>query len=313
MIFEGKKILIIGDVMLDKYTFGEVERISPEAPIPVVSVKRETYVPGGAANTANNVAALGGHAVLIGLTGKDQAHDLLAEEARKRRIDVNGVIESDKRRTIQKIRIIAQNQQLLRIDWDDENYIDRETTQILLEKIEAQGKADAIVISDYAKGLVTAELMDAVRDICKIQKIPLIVDPKPQHRDWYHGASVITPNKKEAEGMMGMKLANDREVEAAGNELARTLRSNVLITMGERGMTLFESSSASFHIPTVAKEVYDVSGAGDTVVAVLSLALAIGRPLREAALLANQAAGIKVAKFGTAPVHYDELKPYLKN
>jgi rfaE bifunctional protein kinase chain/domain len=309
--FASKKIAVLGDLMLDKYIFGTVDRISPEAPIPVVSVNRETFVPGGAANTASNVTALSAQAFLMGIVGNDAACEFLLREAQKNKINTDGVIADPQKQTVQKIRVIGQSQQLLRIDYDDDIYIDSSVARKLTTAFSSRKDFDAFVISDYSKGVITSELMREVIAYTSRNKLPLIIDPKPQHKNWYKGAFLITPNKKEAEGMIGHRLQEMKEIEKAGTELSESLDAHILITMGEKGMSLFEKGKAPVHIPTQAREVYDVSGAGDTVVATVSLAISSGASLKEAAILANRAAGIKVRKLGTAPVTIHELQASL--
>ena len=311
--FKKKNILVIGDIILDKYIFGKVERISPEAPVPIIAVEREKYVPGGAANAASNVAGLGGNAILMGIVGDDMARDVLIDEARKRGIDTQAVITDAKKPTIQKIRVVGQNQQLLRIDYEDNDYIEKDVNDKLLEKLEGIKKVDAIIISDYAKGTITRELMEKLKEYSKKRDAFLLIDPKPRHKGFYKGCSLITPNKKEAEELSGMHIETKEDLEKAGKRLIEELGCNVLITMGEKGMSLFEKNKQALHIPTVAKEVFDVSGAGDTVIATLSLAISSGASLKEAAILANYAAGIKVGKLGTATVSISELKASLEN
>lgn len=311
--FKNKNIVVIGDLMLDKYIFGKVERISPEAPVQVVSVDKEKYVPGGAANAANNVASLNGGAYLLGIVGNDIAKDILIDVVKSKSIATEGIVIDSKKPTIQKIRVIGQNQQLLRIDYEDKRYIDNEANLKLLENIKKIDKIDAIIVSDYAKGTINKEIMCEIKEYAIENKILLIIDPKPKHKDFYKGASLITPNKKEAEEMTGIKIENNSDLEKVGKKLMDELECDVLITTGEKGMSLFERGKGPKHIPTVAKEVYDVSGAGDTVIATLSLALSCGASFNDAAILANHAAGIKVGKLGTAPVALNELKQSLEN
>ncbi|MBD3164400.1 D-glycero-beta-D-manno-heptose-7-phosphate kinase [Candidatus Woesearchaeota archaeon] len=309
--FKNQNILVIGDLILDKYIFGNVERISPEAPVPVIEVKKEMYVPGGAANAANNVSSLGGRAFLLGIVGEDTSKDILLEEARNKGISTEGIITDPRKPTIQKIRVVGQNQQLLRIDYEDKSYIDNE--EKIIERIKNKEKIGAILISDYAKGTITKKLMKDVLGLAKKKNIILIIDPKPRHKSFYKSCYLITPNKKEAEEMTNMAIKTEEDLEKAGTKLMEELDCNVLITTGERGMSLFEKKNAPIHIPTLAKEVYDVSGAGDTVIATLSLALSSRASLKDAAVLANHAAGIKVGKLGTAPVSAEELKNSLDN
>ncbi len=305
--FSKRTVVVIGDLMLDKYIFGKVERISPEAPVQIVSVEKENYVPGGAANAACNVASLGGNAYLFGIVGNDISKDILLEETKNKGIDISGVIIDGRKPTIQKIRVLGQNQQLLRIDYENDDYIDDDMHQKMISKIASTDNIDAIIISDYAKGTITEALMQKIIDIAKDRQIPLIIDPKPKHKHLYRGASLITPNKKEAEEMSGMMIRNEDDLTKAGEKLNQDIGCDILITMGERGMSLFRKDKKPMHIPTTAKEVYDVSGAGDTVVASLSLAISSGMEVDDAAILANNAAGLKVAKLGTASVTKEEL------
>jgi rfaE bifunctional protein kinase chain/domain len=303
--FKGKTILVIGDIMLDKYIWGNVERISPEAPVQVVKVEKENYVPGGAANVANNIVALDGKAIIVGIVGNDQAAKLLLEELKKRNIKTEGIFIDDKKPTIQKVRVIAYKQQLLRIDYEKSEYveenIENKIVQLVKEKID---EIDAIIISDYAKGVITKKLIEEIK---KIDGKKIIVDPKPKHLNFYEGVSLVTPNLKEAK-----EMTNKEDIKDIGNELLRRLKAPVLITRGEKGMSLFEKEDTT-NIPTLAKEVYDVSGAGDTVVATLSLALASGATLKEAATIANHAAGVVVGKIGTATATKEEIGKSIEN
>ena len=308
--FSSKRIVVIGDVMLDKYIVGRVRRISPEAPVPVVTVINERFAPGGAANAANNITSLGSNAYLLGITGNDSARGLLLAEAAKQSINTDYLVVSEKKPTTQKIRAIGNDYQLLRIDYENRDEISDELPQLIhnLEQIDA---IDAIIVSDYDKGIVSAELMAAVKGIARKRNILLLVDPKPKHKDLYHDISLVTPNKKEAAEMAGIAIESGGDIETAGDRLMNELNCNVLITRGAEGMSLFEQGRPPVHIPTTAKEVYDVSGAGDTVIATMALAVCSGASLAEAAVLANHAAGIKVGKLGTSPVKIDELRAKL--
>lgn len=304
--FKGKRILVIGDMMLDKYIFGNVERISPEAPVQVVEVEKENYLPGGAANVANNIAALQGNAFMAGIIGKDREADILLNELKKRNITTQGIFIDSNKPTIQKVRILGQKQQLLRIDYEKREYLNKEIENKILNFIKEKiSNIDAVIISDYAKGVITQNLIDQIKDIAK-DKI-IIVDPKPKHKDFYKGVSLVTPNIKEAK-----EMTNKEDINEVGKELINKLNTEILITRGEKGMSLFEKHEIT-HIPTKAKEVYDVSGAGDTVVATLTLALAAGATLKQAAILANHAAGITVGKLGTSTVSIEEIKQSLEN
>lgn len=300
--FHNSRILIIGDLMLDKYIIGSVGRISPEAPVQVVDVRSEKYIPGGAANVANNVASLGGKSDIFGIIGKDHSGEILMSELKKRGISTSGIVLGKGFQTTQKIRIIAQHQQLMRIDYEMP-IIDG--VAFSSSKIEYLVKAcDIVVISDYAKGVVTQGLFALVEKFCSKYSKKLIIDPKPPHK-FYKGAYLLTPNKKEAEELSGMKYEND--IMDIGNKLVELFDSNVIITLGDQGMALFEIGQKPFIIPASAKEVYDVSGAGDTVVAALALSIACGASLRESCIIANHAAGIVVGKLGTATISLEEL------
>ena len=305
--FSVSNIAVIGDLMLDKYIFGMVDRISPEAPIPIVKVEKEKYVPGGAANVAANISTLGGNPFLHGILGNDSAKETLLEKTEKLKINNHGIIIQESKTTIQKIRIVAQNQQLLRIDYEDTNYIDSYTKGQFVNKLRNHKNISVIVISDYAKGTITMDLMENIKDFAKENNILIIADPKPLHKNFYKDVFLITPNKKEAEEMCNMKINSLSDLENCGHQLMRELNCNVVLTNGDKGMSVFENGTTVEHIPTKAKEVFDVSGAGDTVVSAIALALSIGVSLRDAAYLANLAAGIKVAKVGTAPVDKEEL------
>lgn len=314
--FAGKKVLVIGDVMIDKYIIGNVSRISPEAPVQVVNVTKENYVPGGAANVASNAAALGCKAVIIGLVGNDIAAEMLKNELNKRKIEPRFTVSKSKP-TIQKIRVIAQNQQLIRVDYEEGSALGGETENKVMESIAGSiGKADVVIVSDYAKGIITGKMMKEIIKECNENKIPLLVDPKPQNKNLYKGATLITPNHKEASEMCGCEDLDDCSLIKAGTKLSKELDSDVLITRGEKGMSLFEckhkKSCEITHVPTIAKEVFDVTGAGDTVIGTLAAAIASGASLKEAMILANHAAGIVVAKVGTATCTAEELKKDLE-
>ncbi len=305
--FKGKKILVIGDIMLDKSIWGDVTRISPEAPVQVVNVGKETYAPGGAANTANNISALGGRVYVVGVVGDDDAKDLLLDELGRKKINTDGVVVSVTRPTIQKIRIMGKGQQLLRVDYEDVSEINEDTRKKIFDYIkEKEKEVDAIIISDYAKGIVTKDFFNDLINLVK-DKI-VVVDPKTKHSVGYKGVTLVTPNNYEVSVMADMDIRNDDDLVIAGGKLLKKMDSDILITKGEKGMSLFEKKGEITHIPTKAKEVYDVTGAGDTVVAVSTLALASGASVKDAAILANYAAGIVVGKLGTATVSVDELK-----
>jgi len=309
--FKNVKIAVFGDVMLDKYITGEVERISPEAPIPIVTVNQESFAPGGAANTACNVATLTAQAFLFGVVGKDEAQVQLIKESQKYGIQTQFLMENPTKRTIQKIRVLSKSQQLLRVDYEDIKPISSGEEAKIFESISGLPGLNGLIISDYSKGSLTEKLMKRLIDSSQKNKVRLIVDPKPFHKAWYDGCFLMTPNKKEAEAMAGFRLNSTEEINRAGKILQDEYHCHVLITLGEKGMSLFEKGKDPLHIPTVASEVYDVSGAGDTVVAAMTVALCAGADFPSAARLANQAAGIKVRKLGTAPVHLEEIQEVL--
>jgi D-beta-D-heptose 7-phosphate kinase/D-beta-D-heptose 1-phosphate adenosyltransferase len=243
--------------------------------------------------------------------GNDNAKNILLDETNARRIDTKGVISDAYKPTVQKIRVLGQSQQLLRIDYEDKGYISEEANKRLLERIKEIEKIDAIIVSDYAKGTMTKWLMQEIVKFANEKTIFLLVDPKPKHKIFYKNCSLITPNKKEAEQMVGFAIESKKELEKAGDMISLELDCDVLITTGEKGMSLFERGKKALHIPTVAKEVFDVSGAGDTVIAALGLAISSGINLEESAIIANHAAGVKVGKLGTAPVTLKELEDSL--
>jgi D-glycero-beta-D-manno-heptose-7-phosphate kinase len=307
---QNKRILLLGDVMLDKYVEGSVSRISPEAPVPVLHVKSERYVPGGASNVASNITALGGHVTVLGVVGNDARKDFLLAELRKRNINCDHLIIDGTRPTIEKTRMLSGSQHLLRVDYEDTSYINFNFEDQLFNKfVQLLEGTDCVVISDYAKGVITKRLMEKIIPYCKEKGKILLVDPKPKHKKYYVGATYVTPNHKELCSMVGKDVNNmDHAVLELGNQLSSELQTNVLLTRGEKGMTYVPTTGDGFTIATKAKEVFDVSGAGDTVVAALSLALSAGIPVQTACALGNHAAGIVVGKLGTSTVTADELR-----
>ncbi len=307
--FPGKTILVLGDVMLDKYVWGKVSRISPEAPVPVVEVQSETYTPGGAANAANNIVSLGGKAVLMGMVGDDIHKDVLIKELEQRGIASQLVLDS--RPTTTKIRVMGMKQQLLRIDYEHKHPIDDETGKKILEVIK-ETPSDAILISDYAKGIITQELYNEILHLAEGLKVPVFVDVKPRRQINYAGATVIKTNNKEACELAGVEEHNGDQIEEIGKKLVEMLQSNIIITRGERGVSIFSKDGNITQVPTKAKQVFDVTGAGDTFLAAFSLAYVSGASLEDSSIIANHAAGIKVGKVGTASVTADELRQDLQ-
>ncbi len=307
--FSEKTILVLGDVMLDRYVWGRVSRISPEAPVPVVEVQSESYAPGGAANSSNNIVALGGKAVLIGLVGDDAHKEILIKELEQRGITSQLVL--DNRPTTTKIRVMGQKQQLVRIDYEHKHPIDEEAGKKILEVIR-DTPCDGIIISDYAKGTITQELYNDIIHLAEALKVPVFVDAKPRRTINYSGATVIKTNHKEACELAGVEEHNGDGMEDIGKRLVQELKSHIVITRGEKGVSVFSTDGKITHVPTVAKQVFDVTGAGDTFLAAFALAYICGASLEDSAMLANRAAGIKVGKIGTASVSADELRQDLQ-
>jgi D-beta-D-heptose 7-phosphate kinase/D-beta-D-heptose 1-phosphate adenosyltransferase len=303
-------IAVIGDVMLDHFVVGHVDRISPEAPVPVVRFQRDDYRLGGAANVAANVRALGAIARLVGVVGIDDAAAVFRHLLRERDIADTLLVPVDGRPTTRKVRVVTtRNQQVARIDYEDASALPAEVTvHVSTQVAHACARASAVVLSDYRKGLLTPAILAATR--AAAGRAPIIVDPKVPDARHYAGATVLTPNHHEAELMTGTRISTPDDAKAAARALHAATDANILITWGEHGMWLFDASGPSavdLHIPASAREVADVTGAGDTVVATLALALAEGATLSDAARLANQAAGIVVGRFGAATVTRDEL------
>lgn len=328
--FKNRPVLVIGDLVLDQYIKGSVSRISPEAPVPVVLQEESFYTPGGAANVANNLASLGAKVTLIGKIGDDIQGKIFNKELSKRRIATNGVFIDPGMETILKTRIIAQHQQVVRVDRervfkDKDNKITKNKIFPFLTK--HINDFQCIVISDYGKGLIDSDLLIQVHQLMMKRKIPVIVDPKVEDLRFYGHVSGVTPNKKEAEtalrsiseemrkslGIISTKLDHKEEIEVNGQGLLNFLGiDSLLITLGEHGMYLFEPNKKPFPIATRAQEVFDVSGAGDTVISVFALSLASGANRRQAADIANYAAGVVVGKMGAVAIELDELKQAIK-
>ena len=307
--FPKREIIVIGDIMLDKYTHCNVKRISPEAPIQVAEVQKETYVPGGAGNSANNIASLGSKVHILGVVGDDYSGMRIKEEFEKNNISIDGIIEEKDRQTTLKQRIISQGQQLLRMDYEIREDIEKETEKKLIDYVtERLNHIDGIIISDYAKGLITRKLAKNVISFANSYNVPVVVDTKPQHKTYCRNARIITPNEKEAREMAKLEKA---PIEKVGKKLVKQLNTTVLITRGEKGMALFKENEKIIHFPTIAREVYDVSGAGDTATAALTLAIASGAKMEQAVEIANTAAGIVVGKARTATTTIKEISKYL--
>jgi D-beta-D-heptose 7-phosphate kinase/D-beta-D-heptose 1-phosphate adenosyltransferase len=308
----GRQVAVLGDLMLDEYLFGDVDRISPEAPVPIVRVSRERAVLGGAANVAANLKSVGAEPVLVGTLRQDHAGIRLQALLRNLEIRADRLVVDPTRPTIIKTRVIGQQQQMLRIDREEPGECEDAAAAGLCASLDrALDQASALIISDYAKGTVGELVMGRVRELCAARGVPWIVDPKPSHRALYQGAPLMTPNTKELAELTGLPAKADADLAVAGQALMDTLGlQGLLVTRSEKGMALFAAGAvhrAPWMIPTEAQEVFDVSGAGDTVIAVFSAALATGADWQDAAMLANAAAGVVVGKIGTATASPAEI------
>ncbi len=307
--FHSISVLVAGDLMLDHFVFGRVSRSSPEAPVPVVEYDHDEYRVGGAGNVAHNVRALGGRVELVGLIGRDAQAGRLRGELITGGMGAEGLVVDPARPTTTKQRIVTtRNQQVARVDFEDDTEAAGDVERALVEHaLHVLAHADVAVVSDYLKGSVTRRLVASVVDAAKARKVPVLVDPKIPHIDYYAGATVVTPNHHEAETATHMRIRNDGDArKAAKIFLDRAGCQGVLITRGEHGMSMLNPAGEA-HYPAVAREVADVTGAGDTVIAALALGLAAGASLAQAAQLANHAAGIVVGRFGPATVSPAEL------
>jgi rfaE bifunctional protein kinase chain/domain len=307
--FPQASVLVIGDLILDHYIWGRVSRISPEAPVPVVHVESESMRLGGAANVFNNILALGAKADVCGMIGSDEAGRQLLKELGLKQTGRRGVVTDADRPTIKKSRVIAHNQQVVRYDVERKGELKPQLQKKILRYVESRlREVSCLVVSDYAKGVVTAGLMADLVRLAALRQVPVIVDPKVEHFGYYKGVTVITPNHLEATQAAGLHGDGDGTIQEAGETIRQRLGCHsVLVTRGEKGMSLFETNKEGWHLPTQARQVYDVTGAGDTVVSTLALALSSGASMREAATLANYAAGIVVGMVGTATVTMKQL------
>jgi D-beta-D-heptose 7-phosphate kinase/D-beta-D-heptose 1-phosphate adenosyltransferase len=307
--FPGNKILVIGDLMVDEFLWGDVSRISPEAPVPVVSVTKKTRMPGGAGNVVNNLRTLGADVYVVGVVGKDTHGRELISMLRKKRLRTDGIIVDDSRMTTLKTRIIAKSQHVVRVDTENTVAVGRRVLNRMISYVKKTlPSVDALAISDYGKGVISEELLEYVIPAARKRGIPIVVDPKLHHFFSYRNVTVVTPNEHEASLVCGVALINETSIRNIGFKILSQLDSDyVLITRGLKGMSLFGKDGKVTHIPAQAREVFDVTGAGDTVTSVLTLALSCGADMLSAACLANYAAGIVVGKIGTATVTRDEI------
>ncbi len=313
--FGKAKILILGDIMLDEYLYGDVGRISPEAPVPVVDIKEERLKLGGAANVANNIATLGDEPILLGTVGEDDASIKLSQLLKNCNITRDFLINDSERRTTIKTRIIAQSQQIVRADREDTKDISENIEKIVLTRFRSVvDKINAIIISDYGKGVITASLLEKVIPACKENNVFIAVDPKESHFFNYKDVSVVTPNHHEAGFVAGHRIVNENDLKIVSRILLDKLQAeSLLITRGSKGMALFTADDQVDYFPTVARKVFDVTGAGDTVISVFVSAVTAGATLKEAAIISNCAAGAVVREIGTATITSKKLTQEFKD
>lgn len=307
--FDKAKVLVIGDVMMDEYIWGDVSRISPEAPVPVVKVMKETFIPGGAANVVRNINSLGGKVYLVGIIGNDSLGKKLKKTLTKSGVSTRSLIIDRSRPTTRKTRIIAHSQQVVRIDKEKTDSATSPIRKRLMNALERFiNRMDIIIVSDYGKGIITPSILKKIFSLASKSKKKVVIDPKVGHFRDYRGATILTPNKNEARVALGGVLTEEESIHSIGKKILRELDLEaLLITRGAEGMSLFQKDKKVIDIPTVAQEVYDVTGAGDTVTAVLALGLATGADFLSSARIANFAAGIVVREIGAATVSKKEL------
>ena len=312
--FDRAKVLVVGDLILDEFIWGNVSRISPEAPVPVVWVDSENFMPGGASNVANNIRSLGGEVFLAGVVGDDSRGEILQALLRKKGVHCEGIFADKQRPTTQKTRVIAHHQQVVRIDREElkpvADHVLKEIVGFIRERIH---DVDALIIEDYGKGVIVPSLVREIVKVAKKYKKIITVDPKETHFSYYRGGPTITPRHDEADSADGFKIKDDASLERAGQKLLQKLKcETALITLGENGMAIFQEGRRMVKIPTVAQEVFDVSGAGDTVISAYTLSRARKATAFEAAHISNCAAGIVVGKVGVAVTTKEELIDRIK-
>ena len=307
--FSEVKILVVGDVMLDRYWWGDVERISPEAPVPVVNLKKTSLVAGGAANVAANISGLGAHAFLVGAIGEDEESELFPAVLKSENVSTDYLVKIKNRPTTIKTRVVAHNQHVVRIDKEKIEELDASGEKKIWSQIKKVIKnVSAIVVSDYGKGVLTENLLMRLITTAGELKKPILIDPKGKNYKKYSGATILTPNRREALTACGLEENGQEKIENAGKMLLDKIDLDaVLITQGESGMTLFRQHKKPFHLEALARQVYDVTGAGDTVIATLGVAVGAGENLETAAELANIAAGIVVEEVGTTIISSEKL------
>lgn len=307
--FTESHVLVVGDCMLDHWLWGTVNRISPEAPVPVVEIERSTYTPGGAANVVHNMCKLRAHAGLAGVIGQDDSGKRLQEILVEEGARVDALIALEERPTTTKTRIIAHNQQVVRADTECRDRLNGTATKRMLAAVgDTLGDYQAVLFSDYNKGVLTSDLIEPLMSAARKKGASIVAQPKPENISMFHDVTVLAVNEREARGSTGLACDTDAEIEKAGRAMLEKMHPQaVLITRGHRGMSLIEKGQEAHHVPALARQVYDVSGAGDTVVSVLTLCLVAGASLIEATQLANLAAAVVVQKIGTATVEIDEI------
>jgi rfaE bifunctional protein kinase chain/domain len=307
--FGKQRVLVLGDIMLDHYIWGKVERISAEAPVPVLEAQKEEFRLGGAANAALNVKSLGGKAILLGVTGRDSAAQDLKRLMECKGLATDGLIDDPDRKTTLKTRIVATNQQIVRIDRETQIDLENEARTALLDSLRRLlPNCQALIIEDYNKGVLTGEVISGALELAKSLGIPVAVDPKHRNFRQYRGVDIFKPNFRELQDILDMEFESEDEFQVAASQLRGEMQiKNLIVTRGSLGMYVFDGGKQARHLPTAAREVFDVSGAGDTVISALTLAYVSGADIHLAAKVANHAAGVACGKVGTASVNPDEL------
>jgi len=313
--FRKSMILVVGDIMLDRFIWGNVSRISPEAPVPVVEVEHETVMLGGATNVVNNLVSLGGSVMMCGVVGDDPIGKEIISRLNELHVDTTGIAIELDRPTIVKTRIIAHDQQVVRYDLEKKIPLKPKTTKGILDFIhEKKGHLSAIIVSDYGKGVISSQLMDGLKNMASDYNVPVTVDPNVKNFPLYKDVTVITPNHNQAREISGLEIINEEDLKKVGKKLLNNKKCKaLLITRGKDGMTLFEQEGRVTHIKSIARKVYDVTGAGDTVIATLTLGIVGGLDIKSASYLSNLAAGIVVGEVGTSTVKIDNLKELINS
>jgi len=308
--FGKSMILVVGDIMLDRFIWGNVSRISPEAPVPVVEVEHETNMLGGATNVVNNLVSLGSNVMMCGVVGDDPTGKEIISRLNELHVDTTGIAIEKDRPTSVKTRIIAHAQQVVRYDREKKIPLKPKTSKGILDFIyEKKGDLSALIVSDYGKGVISRQLMDGLKNMASDYNVPVTVDPNVKNFPLYKNVTVITPNHTQAGEIAGLEIINEEDLKKVGKKLLNNKKCKaLLITRGKDGMTLFEEEGRVAHIQSIARKVYDVTGAGDTVIATLTLGITGGLDIKSAAYLSNLAAGIVVGEIGTSTVKIDNLK-----